>query len=859
MKSTSISKKVLSFGALFLYALFFLFFLFELYRFYKQTSIPLDFLKYYQFGICSFIVYLVVVFAGFLFSLLGYYILKKRKWLKPKFNLLFFLLFIFIYSILNTLLLSQALEKKEVVYRLDILDDILENRDLYAEKKALQILSRMSKDTILQSKVARIPLLDRLSYEDSIISYIESVYFEKQWNAYYFQFTFCSSHSTLLIGENEQKVCCEDYFRQKISSVGTSLDSERQLYRMNHGLDYYSYLLTTSFPHCIRDSVRLFIEIIAPAIYSDMGYLDSNYRGVFLGNDYSYAIYENENLLSHGGSYIYPMISEVLRSKNANGFYFNDDYSHLVVKFEAGRFLVISKEYGDFWCHMQYFSFFFLLFFLFGILLFGGYKLVFKRQQYSFAYRLQFVMLSVLLGSLVLIGGASLWYLQEFNYNKNEQVLREKTLSAILNMERRYMDRRIEATSLLPYMQRLAAVLYADINIYDTNGVLWLTTEPHLFNEEFQTNYINPLAFKVLKEKKSNLYLHFEKVKDQRYLSSYSPFRNSKNQVIAYVNLPYFSAQTKLRDEIAYYVSVYLNLCLLLILLAVFVAVMLSNRIVKPLKMMGKYVADVELGKKNMKIEWNSKDEIGDLILKYNALLDELDHSAQLLASSERQSAWAEMASQVAHEIKNPLTPMKLQAQLLQRVYQSKPDDFEEKLNKFVEVLEEQINLLSAIATNFANFAQITTVNYSNQNIRENILKAIDLFSSDVDYHIFVDNQLEKDVYVQADETQLVQVWTNLFKNAVQAISEGHKGLIEVKISREGDLLLVAVKDDGSGIEADQLIKIFEPHFTTKTSGTGLGLFICKRIIENMQGSISVESRVGIGSVFYVKLPIAEA
>ena len=249
-------------------------------------------------------------------------------------------------------------------------------------------------------------------------------------------------------------------------------------------------------------------------------------------------------------------------------------------------------------------------------------------------------------------------------------------------------------------------------------------------------------------------------------------------------------------------------------------------------------------------------DEIGTLIDEYNRMIKKLEDSAELLAQSERDAAWREMAKQVAHEIKNPLTPMKLSIQYLTHAYQSNPQDIEPLLKRVSGTLIEQIDNLAQIATEFSSFAKMPRAKNSSFVINQLVNNVHELFSKGEAKADLSLSLPEEEFIIFADKNQLMRVLNNLIKNAVQAIPDNRKGVIKVSLFREDKIAIIKVSDNGSGIPNDMLDKVFVPNFTTKSSGTGIGLAISKNIIEAISGQIYFKTELGSGTDFYVELPI---
>jgi nitrogen fixation/metabolism regulation signal transduction histidine kinase len=264
--------------------------------------------------------------------------------------------------------------------------------------------------------------------------------------------------------------------------------------------------------------------------------------------------------------------------------------------------------------------------------------------------------------------------------------------------------------------------------------------------------------------------------------------------------------------------------------------------------MMGK----TDLTKRNQKIfVEETSSEIGKLVHAYNAMIDELEHSAAKLARSEREQAWREMAKQVAHEIKNPLTPMRLSVQSFERKFDPKDPTIKTKVAEYSKTLIQQIDTMSNIASAFSNFAKMPAQQNETLNVVSIVRLALDIFNESY-IHFIADEEV---IIAKLDRTQLIRVITNLVKNAIQAVPGAASPRILVSVASEGEKVKISVADNGIGIEDDYANMIFEPKFTTKSSGMGLGLGMVKNIVETYNGSISFASQPGKGTVFTVLFP----
>jgi nitrogen fixation/metabolism regulation signal transduction histidine kinase len=281
----------------------------------------------------------------------------------------------------------------------------------------------------------------------------------------------------------------------------------------------------------------------------------------------------------------------------------------------------------------------------------------------------------------------------------------------------------------------------------------------------------------------------------------------------------------------------FINIYAFLIIIGFFIALIVSNYITRPLRLLTIRLGNLTLGTSNEKLEWKRNDEVGRLVQEYNRKVDELAKSADILAQSERESAWREMARQIAHEIKNPLTPMKLSIQYLQKSWDEKSSDWELRLRRFTTTMIEQIDSLSFIASEFSDFSRMPDPKNEKLELNEIIRNAVALYKSMT--NIFIDfKSISSQAFVIADRKQLMRVFANLFNKSIQAIGLENKGLIQIELRILNDKHIITIIDNGSGISSDQAGKIFQPNFTTKSGGMGLGLAIVKNIIITNRGEI---------------------
>ena len=397
----------------------------------------------------------------------------------------------------------------------------------------------------------------------------------------------------------------------------------------------------------------------------------------------------------------------------------------------------------------------------------------------------------------------------------------------------------------------MATVHKFTISMFDMDGKLLKTS----IATAFEKHNKEPLTEDVLDELANNSNHRILKSRTENgitYQSSYAYINDLKFKRIGIFELQIAQTNEEQEKELDEFMSRLSFVYLIMFLIAIVLAYFLSSYITRSIQTISDRMKQTRLHKRNEKIILtDASSELNALVEAYNSMIDELQESAVKLAKSEREQAWREMAKQVAHEIKNPLTPMRLTVQSFERKFNPEDPNVKEKLAEYSKTLIQQIDVMSSIASAFSDFAKMPTQKKEKIEIIGVVKLALDIFNEDcISYY-----PSEKELFVNIDKTQLIRIVTNLVKNAVQASEEKEDPIVEVKVSSKGNNVKIVVTDNGKGINEDVKELVFEPKFTTKSSGMGLGLPMIKNIIEAYDGSINFTSTEGIGTVFTVILP----
>ncbi|MBN2611334.1 MAG: hypothetical protein JXB00_07240 [Bacteroidales bacterium] len=776
-------------------------------------------------------------------------------------------LIVFISSVYIVYYIADTTIRKDRQNMKILVENLANEHDPIAEL----LLEEMSGELNSDSTLADMLFDMDVSYAD-LRSYLKNNYFKGFWGKYDFRFYDCRpSDSVVFTIPDEYRYHCYKYFDQYIGDRGMLLPNSK-FYFIDNTNGRINYLGKITYLNKAREfpEISLFIELESTLVSEEFGYpellLDSRLDVDSYLGEYSYAKYYQNNLITQSGEFHYSLARDIYGEQEKEySFVRFDDFDHLIYNVNSENAIILSKPTINVYNSLISFSYIFVFYYVCLLITFALTKVTSRSRkiEFNFKNKIQFAVFSILLLSLLLIGGGTIYFSLQQYQKKNFDNITEKIQSVYTELDHKLAYEEVLSANwasdsydnLDQLLQKFADVFYTDINLFDPSGDLIATSRPEIFDRGLTGTKMNPLALNNLMIEKKAEYVHRENIGKLHYLSAYVPFINANNKLLAYLNLPYFTREEELRQEITNLAVAIVNIYSLLILLTIAVAIFISDTITKPLRLLQEKFSQVKLLKNHELIDYSGSDEVASLVQEYNRMVQELQKSAELLAKSERESAWREMARQIAHEIKNPLTPMRLTIQHLQRAWKDKKENYAEIHDKVTQTLIEQIDNLSKIASEFSNFAQMPKAKNQKLDIEIVIRNNISLFSNAPEVTIEYQPLIDGPVYVFADKEQLARVFINLFKNAVQSVPEDRACKILVTLNKVNGKVLAKVEDNGKGIHDDVKAKLFTPNFTTKSSGMGLGLAITKDIIESIGGRIYFETSWGKGTVFYIELP----
>ena len=645
--------------------------------------------------------------------------------------------------------------------------------------------------------------------------------------------------------------------------------------------DQVSYIVRKEVKDGDSSTVGYFFMIAEPKKYKSDALVPELFQGTKemvpdYTQGYSYAVYIGRRLSVYYNDYPFPTYLETNELPKTEFEVKKDkNFEVLWYKGSANNTIIIAKKNVSFIEAITLFSYLFttflflLAFYRFGALVVRSrlrWSVIRSYWEFSIRSQIHSTIIMVSLLSFLVIGVATiLFFINRYDRDRRDSLSR--TIKIMVNeLQNRFNKEDGVINAMMLYsdssranleglMSEITEIHGSDVNFYDTLGNLKVYSNPLIYKKGVLSEKMNPEAFFQLRHMRAIQVVTEEKIGQIDFKSIYCPIRDSNGNAYAYLNVPSFRDQGELTQEISNFLVTVINLNAFIFLVAGAIALVITNRITSSFTIIGQKMRDINLNKINQEIHWKRKDEIGELVNEYNKMVRKLDESADALAKSEREGAWRQMARQVAHEIKNPLTPMKLSIQYLQKAIDNNSPNVKAMTGSVASTLIEQIDHLSKIASDFSQFANIGNPRNEAVDLHD-LLGSLTLLYEATERLEFVWERVPQRLMMMADKTQLNRLFTNLLQNAVEACENKDRIIISMRERMEGDNVIISVTDNGDGIPEHIQSKIFTPNFTTKSSGTGLGLAMSKSIAEQARGDIWFETLEGVGTTFYVRLPL---
>lgn len=787
---------------------------------------------------------------------------------KSSYRLVIFLFCVLIFSIIASIKLSSFQYEKEreqrkvVAYKLESADDP------NAVLLFMSLEQEISKDEMIKEYFR-----NSHTSKDKLDENLKKLYFDGYLSRY--EFETYAFHP----GEEYNSADSSQIRGYRDLVMAGSIKVSENFYRVNNTFGFQNYFAILPVTD-EGDHIGTIILALTSKTFKNPGTLpevliDSKMNTDKELSNYSFAFYLDGHLLNQNGSYTYNLVNDDFPGKT-NQFIFTEknDYSHVIYKSNSKKLIVVSLPITTLIMKLASVSFMFLVMIILTIFMMityqlwitfhderfisehNGWSALLSRHQILYKTRIQASLVAAIVFTLLIVSIITYFSISNQFKKELEADVIHQANQVNLGLEKSKIFKNGKLLENEDVLRTFSEVNATDLSLFDVNGKLLFTTQYKIYDNGLIEPRMNAIAFLYLRGLQRSELLNEERIGLLNFITAYRPLRNAKNETIAYLGIPKFSFEHDYDMRIGQYLNTLINVYALVLIVIALFAIFLANQITFPLTLVSKSLSEISIDGKNEPIKWKSNDEIGSLIKEYNNMILALEESAQKLARSERESAWREMAKQVAHEIKNPLTPLKLGVQLLEKSWREEDPNFSKKFERFSKSFVEQIESLALIASEFSNFAKLPDTPFSRIDLIETIKRSIEIYNSSDDLTITFKHS-NSQMMVDGSKDHLLRIFNNLLKNALEAIPAGIQGKIEVVLEVQGQGILISLADNGKGIPDDLKDKIFNPNFTTKSSGTGLGLAFVKQAIENMLGTISFNTEQDKGTTFFIRLPLA--
>ncbi len=735
----------------------------------------------------------------------------------------------------------------------------------------------------VEDEIASDPFLSSITRENMssmmILNRLTENYLTRISQNYDIIATLCKDTDMMTSGRTGERMSCLEYFNRRVRDGVPIASDSRFIYVNNKGVP--SYIGMFLFYSEKSGITRMFLEVRPKSYSGNRGY--GNIPGIISGLDgmsmspaYSYAKYISGKLVSYKGNYAYPTVigtsTTDIEKESGRSFILRARKSiHFVNWVSSNEVIVISRPVRGFMIYFISFSYLVLINFSLLYLMSSkrkGRKNAFRRNYYR--SRINTVLSVSLFMTLIIMTAASV----TFVYNRNETNMynmmssKINTIQAMLESRTKYISdyHALNSQEFSEIINDVGNMTKSDINLYTPDGRIFKTTTPEIFERMTLGSRINQDAYYNIIYDNQRFFIAREQFAGHKFYSLYAPLFNGSGEMIAIINSPYTDQGYDFKRDAFFHSATIIAIFLILLIATIIVSTSMVNTMFRPILQMGQKMNSTDIHGLEY-IIYKRDDEISTLVDAYNRMVHDLSDSTKKLAQGERDKAWSEMARQVAHEIKNPLTPIKLEIQRLIRLKQKNDPSWSEKFDKVAAVVLEHIDILTDTANEFSTFAKL----YSEEPVAVDLDKTMreQLTIFDNRDNITISYMGLENATVMAPRPQLIRVFVNLLTNAIQAIEiqqkedkengrEVKKGQIGISIrnSTKDGYYDIVFEDNGPGVTDENLGKLFTPNFTTKSSGTGLGLAICRNIVEKCNGEIIYRRSFMLkGASFTVRLP----
>lgn len=754
---------------------------------------------------------------------------------------------------------SVESRKRDQMVREQIAERVGGDPDPLLEAMLPQLSDAVENDTILQGFVH-----DGYSSHARMRRYFVDRYQRDYLQGYDVRLTVCRRDELILQPERESFEDCAVYFGRVVAMEGVSVPDSRFYFRRGRS-GRISYLGIFSYGEQAQ-ARYLYVELDSKQSNAFWGYPELLVNGRTswhkIDPRYSTALYENGVLLMQTGEYGYPHL--LLATGYAAGgrkMFESGGYTHVAKLLPDDMVALVSRAKDSPFDVMGVDVYVVLLFcVLFALVLRASRALRLKPLiGRGIVGRLQLYMAGIMVLTMTFAMVIALFTMRKTLDAKNKTQMREKSQTVLTSLREINLSFTRDGDEpnwqLSRVLSELSNRLYCDINVYDSAGWLLGSSRMEIFTRSLVGERMNATAWGALHYGGGAQQITHEQIGSLSFASVYIPLRQN-GELKGYVNLPHFTRPDELKKYFQSFTSLLLDFYAVLVGLMLLLSFVLANAVLSPLAQLRKSVETLSITGENKLVFYDMPDQIGELFRAYNAMLNQLANSATELAESTRQRAWQEMARQIAHDIKNPLTPIRLSLQRVMRLRSAGNPQWESRFVEFADMLENQIDVLAHTANTFSTFAKLAEGRASLVRVCESVQRCVELHSFYPGVRV-ISSISPVRLRVWIDENNLQRMVNNVLLNAVQAASDVENGVVEVCCYSRGDTAYIDIRDNGEGIPLDRLDDIFTVRFTTKSSGSGLGLSIAHAVAKAGGGSINFVTCPPCGTLFRISLPLA--
>jgi two-component system, NtrC family, nitrogen regulation sensor histidine kinase NtrY len=754
---------------------------------------------------------------------------------------------------LNGVLAVQYFESiRNAKHQFSYAENFLIERDYFGEYLLHEAVSRIGHDAFIQTRMSS-PFLSKEPIKQKITQVSLSGYF----NRYSVKVLLFNSLGEPL-DESDGKTFSE--WAKAYDNESFKTEYKNVFYVSNAATNFNQKYLTL-VPVTKNESAVGFIvielslkKIIPENVYPEL-LVDNRFQRAKEGKNYSYALITGKDVIYSTGDFNYHANFDYTLFQNTlftKGVVYKD-YLHVGVTDALGRVAIVSAPVPVRMSWLTNFSFFVVL----GLMLILILLIVFwfdallKARRFNLTVRIQLILnlaffIPLVMVSVVTLGLTSRSVQEQLvdDYlNKAKHI--SASLSGITNNWNNFEDEELQ--SLFTSEVNKANV---DANLFSLEGKLLASTQPAIFDNQLLSPYLHPAVIKSIKEG-DQFFVKIEQAGSLNFSVAYAILLSPESgNAIGILAIPFFQSIAALERLQVTVLGNIMSIFTLIFIALLVISFLVTKWLTTPLQFVTKTLGRISLMGVNKPIQWNSDDEVGIIVREYNLMLEKLEASKRELERTQREKAWREIAQQVAHEIKNPLTPMKLTLQQLERNVEQNGGD-KNKLSKAVESLLIQVNLLNDIASSFSSFAKMPEPVLQKINLIEVLTKTVALFKEECNITV---SAVKDEAGLMADEKMLTRIFSNLVLNSIQASRPGIPVEVFIRVERIDGFYRIILSDNGKGIDEELREKIFLPHFTTKKSGSGLGLAIAREGISQMGGVIYFNTSPD-GTSFIIELP----